>query len=142
MKTTGGKEIYQAKDNGEEWFCPTENPFLHVCCSCGLSHQVTLAFVDSEGNEFDPNDLKYFSVAMKFNLDTVETANVRATKACSVMSDEAKGTVLMLATEVSMELVEKTSFGNIKISELDRDSLLRLVALLAARKESSRIIRV
>lgn len=141
MKTTDGKEIYQAKDNGEEWFCPTENPFLHACCDCGLSHAVEFKVIEMVNGQMETPFGEFFP-ALHFTRDAVETANVRATKACSTMSDEAKDTVLMLATEVSTELVEKTSFGNVKISELDRDSLLRLVALLASRKESSRIIRV
>lgn len=126
----------------EGWFSPTANPFLHGCCDCGLVHKVEFTVVDTDGVEqiFPTHQ----SLALRFSRDDQETAKIRLTKACANPTPEAMEIISFLSESVPTECVAVTQFGGVKINELDRDSLLRLVALLAAGKpdkaEPSRII--
>jgi hypothetical protein len=152
LKTSTGAEIVKAKDGGSSspedgWIVPAVNPFLHLCCDCGLAHQVQYAFVNAEGEDQDPvtvskND-ETLLLALRFSRDGVETARVRAhLEAKKTLETVAVARVkAFLVDSVPPGCVEGTFFSGVAIQDLDREDLLRLVALLAAgKKEESRII--
>lgn len=145
FKTTKGTPILQAPDGG--WFRPTENPFGHGCCDCGLFHQVGYSFVDGEDNEVPlPEGI---GLVLNFSRDDKETANIRLQKEFKQKEEFTSDNLVALQVmaflkgNVPEESIAATDFAGVSITQLDRDSLLRLVALLAAQKKAeNRIIRV
>lgn len=92
MKTTDGKDIISMPDGSnlpadEGWFMPTENPFIHGCCDCGLAHRVEWALIDKFTHDIieDPDReivlyLENLGVVLRFTRDEAETANLRKQK--------------------------------------------------------------
>lgn len=78
FRTRTGEEAIQAEDGGEAWFRPTQNPFGHGCCDCGLFHQVEYALADEQGNEIPlPAGA---GIVLRFRRDAEETERLRAHK--------------------------------------------------------------
>lgn len=89
MKTIGGKDIISMPDGGnlpadEGWFMPTENPFIHGCCDCGLVHRVEFGAIDKDGEGEDYYKKQFasgeLSLILRFTRDEAETANLRKQK--------------------------------------------------------------
>jgi hypothetical protein len=133
LKTASGLDVHNAKDDAEEWFSPTTNPFTHICCSCSLVHTVEYALADLMTGEAVEMP-RAAGLALKFTRDAEETAHFRK------QSEAAKKAVLELAAATSNRLIETTQFAGAPIQEYDRDSLLRIIALLAAEKKEKSLI--
>ena len=150
MKTTKGEVIFKAADGGDPdapWFSPTTNPFIHGCCDCGLAHQVEYAFVDRNGERVDCEELREHGwdvdLALRFTRDRIETTGIRVQMELNKAegNHDLQAIIAGLDNEVPMEIVSATRFAGVLITGLGRESLLKLVALLAAgKKEESRII--
>jgi hypothetical protein len=144
LRTTTGQPIVHMKDakQDERFVAMTENPFLHGCCDCGLFHRVEYKVVDGGGFELELKE--GVKLALRFSRDDMETAERRLNLACSNPTAETREVIAFLGAYVPHETIEATKFSGVPINDLDRDSLLRLVALLAAgkpeEKEESSII--
>jgi hypothetical protein len=123
-------------DADQGWYKFADNPFGHACCDCGLYHQVEYAIVDSDGEVQELAE--GHGPAFRFTRDDIETEKLRLLNLSMVpphLSAEGKSIVAMLGQEVPVKMVLDTTFSGVPITELGRDSLLRLVALLASAKQ-------
>jgi len=148
LKTTAGETIIPIPDGAtvdtdEGWFKPLTNPFLHGCCDCGLMHKVEYTLCDDNGGEIPLPERA--GLVLRFSRDNAETAHLRQKQAMIKlmnMTPQHHEVVNFLDISVPPGVVEDTTFSGVAIKDLSRESLLKLVALLAAgKKEESRIIR-
>lgn len=72
FKIKDGQEAAHALDG--EWLQPTENPFGHGCCDCGLFHLVKYRIVDDNG---DTVSGKGIHIQLQFTRDNDETLRLR-----------------------------------------------------------------
>ena len=149
LLTTGGEVIIPIPDGAtvdadEGWFKPLANPFLHGCCDCGLMHKVEYTLCDDNGGEISLSE--HAGLVLRFSRDSAETVHLRQKQAMIKlmnMTPQHHEAVNFLDQSVPAGLVEDTTFSGVAIKDLSRESLLKLVALLAAgKKEESRIIRI